>query len=368
MNRGADTTVVMTDLEHGTEEPSTYPATQPLDWSGVLAQQGYVFGVDICADGERVVLADVRGNVLGRNTHLRQQSAGPDSSLYLPYSPDEVIARTVAMMRDLLKKKGVKGRELLRIGVGFGGPVDSRLGVVRTAHDAPDWEGFPVAAHLESHFDATTLLENDARLAALGELWFGIGHTGGRKADAGTDIVYVHWSTGVGGGIVADGRLLRGATTIAGEVGHTVVRTGDDALPCRCGGRGHLEAYVRAPALLQRAAELSSQLPVAAAPAQDVATLFAQAAQNEVLRRLVDEAVEMMAVTVGNLITTMNPDLAVIGGRVAREGAHLVPRIADLARNYAMPVSAQDVTIAPAALGEEATVMGAVALALDSLR
>src|SRR5947207_521370 len=67
MNRGADTTVVMTDLEHGTEEPRTYPATQPLDWSGVLAQQGYVFGVDICADGERVVLADVRGNVLGRN-------------------------------------------------------------------------------------------------------------------------------------------------------------------------------------------------------------------------------------------------------------------------------------------------------------
>jgi glucokinase len=252
---------------------------------------------------------------------------------------------------------------VLRIGVGFGGPVDSRLGVVRTAHDEPGWEGFPIADHIESHFDASTLLENDGRLAALGEVWFG---TGGGNMN--TDMVYIHWSTGVGGGIVADGRLLRGATTIAGEVGHTVVRTGSDALLCRCGGRGHLEAYVRAPALLQRASQLLEQSPQAASPPVDILSLFERAEGNQALRSLVDEAVEMMAVTVGNLITCMNPNLAIIGGRVAREGAHLIPRIADLARSYAMPVSAQGVTIAPAALGDEATVMGAVALALDSLR
>jgi glucokinase len=353
MNEGTETAVAELDV---LEIEST--AAQPLEWSGVLAQQGYVFGVDISGDGERVVLADLRGNVLGRSAHLSGQSPNP-----LPAPPDEVIGRVSTMMRELLKKKGVKEREVLRIGVGFGGPVDSRLGLVRTAHGAPGWDGFRVAAAIESLFDAATLLENDARLAALGEVWFGTGH-----GDTGIDLVYVHWSTGVGGGIVAEGRLLRGATTTAGEIGHTVVRTGKDALPCRCGSRGHLEAYVRAPALLQRAQRLLAGTPRTALPPADIKSLFAQAEHDPTLRQLVDEAVEMMAVTVANLITSLNPKVAVIGGRVAREGAHLVPRIGELARSYAMPVSAQDVTVEPAVLGEEATVMGAVALALDSLR
>ncbi len=395
MNRGAETVVVA-----AVPEARQRPVTQPLDWSGVLAQHGYVFGVDISADGERVVLADLRGNVLGRTAHVSSESPNPS-----PAPPDEVIARASEMMRDLLKKKDLKVREVLRIGMGFGGPVNSRLGLVRTAHGAPGWEGFPVAARMESEFDATTLLENDARLAALGELWFGVGAGGQWAAGQGStqspgseqnavpdtppaarrtlppigDLVYVHWSTGVGGGIVADGRLLRGATTIAGEIGHTVVRAGGDALPCRCGGRGHLEAYVCAPALLQRAQDRwnaegggrnagSASIPNTNMPPADIASLFSHAEHDDTLRQLVDEAVEMMAVTVGNLITSMNPRVAVIGGRVAREGAHLIPRIAGLARGYAMPVSAHDVTIAPAALGDEATVMGAVALALDSLR
>jgi len=376
MNRGAETAVVAAELE-----ARQRPVTQPLDWSGVLAQHGYVFGVDISAEGERVVLADLRGTVLGRTAHVSNESPNPSMA-----PPDEVIARASAMMRDLLEKKGLKVREVLRIGMGFGGPVDSRLGLVRTAHGARGWEGFPVVAKMESEIDATTLLENDARLAALGEMWFGVGASGkwgvGSEQGASSgaphpahralppvgDLVYVHWSTGVGGGIVADGRLLRGATTIAGEVGHTVVRTGDDALPCRCGGRGHLEAYVRAPALLQRAQEMLATTPRTDLPPTDIASLFAHAEHDSTLQRLVDEAVEMMAVTVANLITSMNPRMAVIGGRVAREGAHLIPRIASLASSYAMPVSAHDVTIAPAALGDEATVMGAVALALDSLR
>jgi glucokinase len=391
MNRGAETAVVAAEVE-----ARQRPVTQPLDWSGVLAQHGYVFGVDISAEGERIVLADLRGTVLGRTAHVSSESPNPSMA-----PPDEVIARASALMRDLLEKKGLKVREVLRIGMGFGGPVDSRLGLVRTAHGARGWEGFPLAAKMESEFDATTLLENDARLAALGEMWFGVGAGGQwgvgseQGSSSGTpqpahrtlppigDLVYVHWSTGVGGGIVSDGRLLRGATTIAGEVGHTVVRTGDNALPCRCGGRGHLEAYVRAPALLQRAQDLwNSELGMRNADSFgksdsaflipnsefSIATLFAHAEHDSTLQRLVDEAVEMMAVTVGNLITSMNPRVAVIGGRVAREGAHLIPRIASLARSYAMPVSAHDVTIAPAALGDEATVMGAVALALDSLR
>ena len=335
MNIEADTIVVAVaevDVETGQSQ-----AVQPLEWSGVLAQQGYVFGVDISGDGERVVLADLRGNVLGRSAHVSGHSPNP-----LPAPPNEVVTRVAEMMRDLLQKKGVKVREVLRVGMGFGGPVDSRMGIVRTAHGAPGWDGFRLAAGIESLFEATTLLENDARLAALGEVWFGTGH-----GDTGIDLVYVHWSTGVGGGMVADGRLLRGATTIAGEIGHTVVRTGKDALPCRCGGRGHLEAYVRAPALLLRAQSLFGGMPRTDFPPRHCKHFSPRPSTIITLRHFVEEAVEMMAVTIANLITGINPKVAVIGGKVAREDA-LIPRIAELARSYAMPVSAQDVTIAPA--------------------
>lgn len=334
-------------------EGSEYGKATPLaDWSGVLAQQGYVFGVDMSGDGERVVLCDLHGAVLGRASYNRPLDEGR--------APDETMGRVLGMMLDLLGRHEVKAREVLRVGVGFGGPVDAKRGIVRQAPGFPHWEGFPVAGNIEARFDVPTFLDNDARLAALGEVWFGAG-----EGNPECDLVYVHWSTGVGGGIVSGGRLLRGATTTAGEVGHTIVRMGGrEALPCRCGGRGHLEAYVREEALLERARALGS--PAESVP--DVASLFAQAESDPSIRSLVEEAVELMAVTVGNLITFINPSLVVVGGRVAREGAHLIPRIEELARAYAMPVSAQEVKIVPAHLGEDSAVMGAVALALDSLR
>ena len=325
------------------------PLTRPLDWSGVLAQSGYVFGVDISTAGETVVLADLQGNLVSR---LSGDALDSQTS-------DEVIHRVLGMMNALLKEKGVKKREVLRAAVGFGGPVDALHGKVLMHHDVSGWEGVPLASQIESGLDVPTFLDNDARLAALGEVWFGAG-----RDTAQCDLVYVHWSTGVGGGIVADGRLLRGASTIAGEIGHTLVRTDDDALPCRCGGRGHLEAYVRGPALLAR-----SQAPVTGRSDSDsIQALFASARDNAAVSSLLDEAVQMLGVTIANLITQINPTMVVIGGMVARHAGDVIPRIAELALSSAMPVSARNVRIVPAALGDDATVMGAVALALSSLR
>jgi glucokinase len=356
MNNGAEAAVVLPATEQ--EQVRTHPRTHTLDWTGVLAQQGYVFGVDITGNGERVALADVRGTVMGSTSSTRKGDSDT------PVTPNEVVERVCEMMRGLLKEGGIKPREVLRAAVGFGGPVDARHGRVRLSHDSRGWEGFPVAVEIERQLDVPTYLENDARLAAMGEVWFGAGH-----GTSECDMVYLHWSTGVGGGVVNEGKLLRGASTTAGEFGHTTVRTGADALPCRCGGRGHLEAYVRGPALLSRARDvLASEGGMGITPPADLETLFAGAGTSTALGALVDESVDMMAVTISNLITSFNPSLVVIGGRVAQDAAHLIPRIADRARGYAMPVSAQGVEIVPTVLGDEATLLGAVALALDSLR
>jgi glucokinase len=314
----------------------------------VLAQQGYVFGVDISAESQRVALADVRGNVV---------ATASDGTGAHTLDPAAVVEHISRMMRDLVTSSNIKPREVLRIGVGFGGPVDAAKGRVRRSHDSEAWTDFPLAGEIENRLDAPTFLENDSRLAALGEVWFGAG-----RDTTECDLVYIHWSTGVGGGIVTNGRLLSGATTIAGEVGHTTVQTGPDALPCRCGGKGHLEAYVRGPALIERTRALGGRDP------STVTDVFALASGDEQVNGLVHEAAHMMGVTTANLITSINPNLVVIGGRVAREATDLIPRIAEIAREYAMPVSMQGVEVLPSTLGDDATLMGALALALDKLR
>jgi glucokinase len=341
----ARSTVALTDATAEGKRPTT----QPLDWSGVLAQQGYVFGVDISAESQRVALADVHGSVVGSASN----GAGA-----LTLDPSAVVEHVSGMMRDLLEKGGIKQREVLRAAVGFGGPVDAAKGIVRRSHDAEAWNDYPLAAEIEQGLDVPTFLENDARLAALGEVWFGAG-----RDTAECDLVYIHWSTGVGGGIVTSGRLLNGATTIAGEIGHTAVRTGDAAVPCRCGGKGHLEAYVRGPALIERTRALGG-----GRDPRSVADVFALATSDGEVRALLDEAAHLMGVTAANLITSINPNMLVIGGRVAREAARLIPSIAETAREYAMPVSIEGVEVVPTTLGDEATLMGAVALALEKLR
>ncbi len=360
MNRVATGNVILAepDVAEAVPDVLNRSTPQPLEWSGVLAQKGYVLGADISGDGERVVLADLRGSVVGRSEQAHGRAADADGGI-AGISPAEVVDRVSGMMRALLKEHRIKPREVLRAAVGFGGPVDALLGQVRMHHDAPGWEGFALAESVETVLDVPTYLENDARLAALGEVWFGAG-----RGTSDCDMVYVHWSTGVGGGIVIDGKLLRGASTIAGEIGHTVVHTGDDALPCRCGGKGHLEAYVRGTALLARARALLGEPD---AP-DDIASLFAQAEFHLPIHGLLDEAVSLLGVTVANLITQINPNLVVIGGSVARHAGDLIPRISDFALRSAMPLSSLDVHIMPARLGDESTLMGAVALALDSLR
>jgi glucokinase len=337
------------------EQDTAKKSTHPLDWSSVLAERGNILGVDISGSGERVALADVRGNIIGRDAYAR-----PDNG---EQRPPEVLERVTGMMRRLLEANDIKPREVLRAGVGFGGPVDAARGLVRLSHDYQGWEDYPLAAKIESAFDVPTLLDNDARLGALGEVWFGAG-----QGDPNSHLVYVHWSRGVGGGIVAGGRLVRGDSTIGGEIGHTTVRTGEAALPCRCGGRGHLEVYVRGPAIIERARAML-ETSGSSLGELTVASIFAGADKGkDKLEELVGETVDLMALTIGNLITVFNPARVVIGGQVARDAGPCIPRIADAARAYAMPLSARNVEIVPATLGEDSGVMGAIALGLDSLR
>lgn len=349
----------------GTQQPTSAAASETqgssasrgarsAGWSGVLAEQGYVIGIDISGAGERVAISNLEGEVVGRADYQHNDTVS--------HEPRRVVERVTNMVTDLLEGEGIKNRSVLRAGIGFGGPVDAAKGLVRRSFFSHGWDGFPLAAEVERVLDVPTLLDNDARLAALGEVWFGAG-----KKIAPCDLVYLHWSTGVGGGIVSEGKLVRGADSVAGEIGHMTVRSGPDALPCRCGGRGHLEAYVRPAALASRARAVRPDFPDPGEQAT-LESLVAGAESDEQLRALVDDTVDLVAITIGSVITLADPRIVVIGGRAAREAPALVDRIARQALDYAMPLAAEGVSIVPAALGDNSGVMGAVALGFESLR
>ena len=171
---------------------------------GLLGSQGYVLGMDMGGYGLRAALIDLQHHTYERA--YREASGGAA----------ELIDGSIELARELLRSNSVDSSKLVRIGVGFAGPVDARRGVVQRSHRIPGWEQLPLKERIESEFGAVTLLDNDANLIALGEATFGVG----RDVQ---HLFYLHLSSGVGGGLVLDGRLYHGASTMAGEVGHAVV-------------------------------------------------------------------------------------------------------------------------------------------------
>ncbi|MBP7569232.1 MAG: ROK family protein, partial [Acidobacteria bacterium] len=145
----------------------------------------------------------------------------------------------------LIDRAARDGQTVQRMGVGFGGPVDYVRGVVIKSHHVEGWENVPLRDELQRRFDVPAVVDNDANAGTLGEWRFGAG----RGFD---DLLYVNVGTGIGGGVVSGGRLVRGAANLAGEIGHTtIVRDGP---PCTCGRRGCLEACASGDALARRGA------------------------------------------------------------------------------------------------------------------
>jgi glucokinase len=303
-----------------------------------------------------VVLADLQGAIVA-------ERSGADSS----GRPAEMIAEVGDFFQACLAQVHARPEKVIRIGCGFGGPVDADSGVVLLSHRLPGWENVPLASLLEERLGAQTLVDNDARIAALGEARFGAGR--GER-----NLAYVHLGTGLGGGLVIDGRLYHGATTTAGEIGHLLVT--EDGPLCSCGKPGHLEAYASATSIVQRALTLAPQL----APdgpllqrldrgEQPTPTLIFEAARDgdPAAQLVTGEAVRYLGMALANLVTTLNPGVVVVGGRVAEAGPLLFEPLRSLVRRYAMAVPARAVRIVPTALGSDGIAVGAIALALDSL-
>lgn len=305
---------------------------------GLLATQGYVLGMDIGGYGLRAALLDLHNHSYA-SVHNEARAA----------DAQELVAKAIDGARNLLEQHNVAPDRLVRIGVGFGGPVDARRGVVHLSHRMPGWEQFPLKDRIEDAFGAVALIDNDANLIALAEATFGVG----RDVQ---QLFYLHLSSGVGGGVVLDGRLYHGATTMAGEIGHAVVGPIDPVW-----GRernGTLEQHLSINGLLRRAGELGLETNL-------LSDIFGD---HPIGRQVVDEAVDMLAVRLSQIVALLDPQMIVLGGVVARHGGDaFATAIQDRMRGYMASLIDRPVPIVSSVLGFESVSIGGLALALESM-
>lgn len=304
---------------------------------GLLGAQGYVLGVDLGGYGLRAHLVDLQ-----RHT-MHSASAEMRST-----DPQELVEATLELCRDLLQQKHVALDRLVRIGVGFGAPVDFRTGIVLFSPRMPGWERFPLKERFEQTFDAVTLVDNDANLIALGEATFGVG----RDVD---NLFYLHLSSGVGGGMVLNGALYHGATSTAGEIGHAVMGMGWDGT----GQPATLEERVSIAGLLHRASQLGLET-------DDLEVLFSD---NDIGRRVVDETVQSLSMRLAQLVALLDPQMIVLGGIVVRLGGDaFVQAIGAQMQQYIKPQFTRPVQVISSMLGQDSIAIGAIARALESLQ
>lgn len=274
--------------------------------------------------------------------------------------PEQAVRAIGAAARDLLARHDGK---VALVGVGAPGPLDIRTGVVIEMPNL-GWKNVPLRAMLEEEFGLVTHLDNDANAAAFGEYWVGAGR-GARL------LVCFTLGTGVGGGIVLDGAVLRGASGAAAEFGHMLIEP--SGRKCSCGKSGCLEAYASATAIAARARERlemrrDSTLRdlTARDPSLLTSKLVAEAAgKGDVLAlEIIEETARYLAVGISNVMNVLNPDAVVVGGGVMGAGDLLLGPLRDFVRELTFDVQYRDARIVAAALGGEAGIVGAAGIAL----
>lgn len=310
----------------------------------------YVVGVDVGETRVRTEVFDLAMRPL----------ATVDSPLASPRpEPDAVVRQVLDGLDDVLRRASVGTEDVLGVGIGVFGTVEQ--GQEATVY-APTigWEAVGLERMLRRGTALPIYVDNGAATLGQAEMWFGAGR-GGRHA------VIALVGSGVGAAVITNGTVYRGATSSAGEWGHTCLVF--DGRPCRCGSRGCLEAYVGAEGVLDRYRQARGGR---AAPGDDeesaLAWLLAAAGRSKVAARVLDETAEFLGAGIATLVNLFNPELIVLAGWAGHAlGGQLLPRIRAAAGARALPHPFGQTTIQLGQLGTDAVALGAATLPVADL-
>lgn len=314
---------------------------------------------------------DVGGTSLRTARFLGQQPV-PDAKAKIATQPGGAGAQMLDRLEQAIRDVAPPGLAgVAGIGIGIPGPVDPHTGVVITLTNIPGWKDLALQEIMQARLGRPVFLGNDANLAALGEWKFGAGR-GCR------DVLYLTISTGIGGGIIVDDRLLLGARGLGAEVGHVLVQR--DGRQCGCGQRGCLEALAAGPAITRLAVErltagqgADSRLwALAGGDLSRLTTaLIGQAALggDPFAQALFAEAGAHIGTALASLMHVFNPAVVILGGGVSFVGELLFEPVRAAVRAHVMnDLYWRDCPIVPAALGDDAGLIGAGALAMEESR
>jgi glucokinase len=261
-----------------------------------------------------------------------------------PGGPGPSLERIAAEAGSMLSAgaAGRAGRRLAAIGISGGGPLDPEKGIIISVPNLPGWTDVPIARLLSERLGAPTRLENDANASALAE-WL---HGAGRGA---RNMVFLTCSTGIGAGLILDGRLYRGSRFLAGEAGHQVIVPG--GLPCGCGNLGCLEAYASGAGIARRLALLRDTSPGLPGSAREV--VEKARAGDERAVAFLRETAEYLAMGLANLAFILNPDRFVLGTIAVGAGPLLLDPLREALRRRVWPPLLEGLEVVPAALGAD---------------
>lgn len=305
-------------------------------------------GIDVGGTNVKIALVDGDGKIIYSNS----------VPTYAQMGYEYTVNNIKQAIKDLMKKTNTSSKDIQGIGFDFPGQVDCKTGVVKNAPNIPGWVNVPIAQMIEEEFNIPTRIDNDVRCAALGELKFGAG----RGCE---NFVCITVGTGIGSGLVINGKVVRGAANAAGEIGHIKLQMEDGPL-CGCGDSGCLEAFASGPSIVAMAQEYlkggkSAKFRELAGDGEITPYIVAKAAEagDPVAKRIFEKMGYYIGMGLTSVINLLNPEKIIIGGGVAECGELLLAPIRKTIQERAMTVQKESVEIVPAQLGNSAGVIGA---------
>lgn len=314
--------------------------------------RGLVGAIDMGATHMSIAIADFTARILQEMEFPFDVKKGPEIC----------IVEANRNLLSLLESQKLALTDLLAIGIGVPGPVNTEAGAVVAPPIMPGWDHYPIRTTLEKMWGFPVTLNNDAELGALGEWAYGAGR--GER-----NIAYIKVGSGIGAGLILNQQIYGGTTGAAGEIGHLTID--ENGPKCNCGNHGCLEAFAGGHAIARQGQllvqsgkrTLLSNLPKEKITAHEVAEaarrgdLHAQ----EILRR----AGTFIGIAIAGLINLFNPSIVIIGGGVAQAGDLLTASIRQAVRERAMRASEQSVRITTGMLGRRSVLLGAIVQAIN---
>jgi len=318
--------------------------TQTLD--------SYVLAADVGGTNTRMGIVTGNGDILTilkKPTHCQE-------------GRDQMIKFLISFAGETIEKSKLPKEEICGMGIGFPGPLNAETGTIFNPPNLNGWDNVPLRGILEKELRVPVAIENDANAAALGEWWKGAG--------SGTGSLFcITLGTGVGGGIIMDGKVWHGASSIAGEIGHTTVIR--DGIKCTCGNIGCLEAYACSGGILKRVndALLKERDNDSLQQLTNLKQMDQMVMQgNEIVINVIKETGIILGIAIANIANLLNPEMIVLFGGVSNLGEHLVEPLKEEVNRRAFKKATESLRIELSQLGDNSGILGAAKNILSKLQ